>query len=75
MSDTDSLSEYPSDIEFEEIIHFSNTDYTLDSGIESNDGYLTDDPIELVERNRRVTRNKRLFRKRLRQRINLWLEE
>lgn len=65
MSDTDSLSDYPSDIDFIEDNIDTYPDYNLDSGIESNDGYLTDINIE-QDRNRRVTRNTRHLRKRLR---------
>lgn len=62
MSDTDSLSDYPSDLEFiEEPLDF-HSEYPLDSGIESNDGYLTDTNEDIVSEGR-TTRNKRLFAK------------
>lgn len=68
MSDSDSLSEYPSDFEY--IPRNSNNGSTaleLDSGIESNDGYLTDERTEHYIRDIRSSRNRRIFRKKLRQ--------
>lgn len=64
MSDSDDVSEYPSDLEYE----IESDDYIvkiLDSGIESNDGYLTDE-INPDRRDERLSRNRRIFRKRVR---------
>lgn len=72
MSDSDSLSEYPSDLECEiRDFDYKPTEYSLDSGVESNDGYLTDE-IELNKRDTGLSRNKRILKKKLRRyfRIN-----
>lgn len=62
MSDTDSLSDYPSDLEFVADPLDYDTESPFDSGIESNDGYLTDIREDTDrERERRLTRNNRLF--------------
>lgn len=67
MSDNDSLSENPSDFEYvPRNTDNGSTDITLDSGIESNDGYLTEEGIEEYIRDARTSRNKRILQKRLR---------
>lgn len=66
MSDSDTVSEYPSDLEFVDDTIDPYTHYPLDSGIESNDGYLTDiidEDTRRERRERKATRNKRYFRK------------
>lgn len=71
MSDSDSVSDYPSDLEFVEEAADPYSQYPLDSGFESNDGYLTDiNEVKIPEPRRRITRNTRLFRKKLRRFYN-----
>lgn len=68
MSDSDSLSEYPSDFEYiPRSPNNGSTALELDSGIESNDGYLTDERTEHYIRNIGSNRNRRILRKKLRQ--------
>lgn len=67
MSDNNSVSDYPSDLEFVEEAIDPYPQYTIDSGFESNDGYLTDiNEVAIPEPRRRITRNIRFLRKLLR---------
>lgn len=64
MSDSESISDYPSDLELEIEIILVEPTQPLDSGIESNDGYSTDpnENIRQVNTNRRqrLSRNRRI---------------
>lgn len=66
MSDNDSLSDYPSDLEYAiRNVDHRLTVHPIDSGIESNDGYLTDE-IEHNKRHNKNSRNSRIFKKKFR---------